>query len=497
MDKAKIQHEIKQKKRIVTVIGTIEDVRILGEGGNGLVYKGKLYGIDVAVKLLVNTDHKKRERFLAEYFNIQATCDSKHISKNLEYDEIDILGEKVPCIIMKLYEKTLKNFRNEEPRTADNVIRLFEHLCEALEVIHAKKIIHRDIKPENIFVDGMDFVLADYGLAKYSTEQFELADMSRADERLGNCTYSAPEQIEKPYRAATEASDIYAMAQVIYWYVTGKTFRGIPLQKITDIINEPQRQDVVALENAIMQSLYLEMEKRPQNIQELRKIYNASKNVQNKSPFDDFEIINEAIRSSCPDCYNQFIHMTNIVQIRILINKIRLLLDQLSYDLYFTNGWENNKVHSISMLENDHLLINECEYLIRGIWLHVSDKLYEDLMIFEIDFIPDYIINGEKTCRKLIINGCDEYLGKYSDVGYVPIGDKIEKLSDLEHQYREVGKLKYCNVLIGSIYSSFLHESIEEQIRTELGNAILNVSQVKRFYLDHWQNLYDDVTERL
>ena len=228
MDKAKIQHEIKQKKRIVTVIGTIEDVRILGEGGNGLVYKGKLYGIDVAVKLLVNTDHKKRERFLAEYFNIQATCDSKHISKNLEYDEIDILGEKVPCIIMKLYEKTLKNFRNEEPRTADNVIRLFEHLCEALEVIHAKKIIHRDIKPENIFVDGMDFVLADYGLAKYSTEQFELADMSRADERLGNCTYSAPEQIEKPYRAATEASDIYAMAQVIYWYVTGKTFRAIP-----------------------------------------------------------------------------------------------------------------------------------------------------------------------------------------------------------------------------------------------------------------------------
>ena len=64
MDKAKIQHEIKQKKRIVTVIGTIEDVRILGEGGNGLVYKGKLYGIDVAVKLLVNTDHKKRERFI-------------------------------------------------------------------------------------------------------------------------------------------------------------------------------------------------------------------------------------------------------------------------------------------------------------------------------------------------------------------------------------------------------------------------------------------------
>lgn len=43
---------------------------MLGKGGNGIVYAGKLGNSDVAVKFLINYTSKKLERFKAEYINI-------------------------------------------------------------------------------------------------------------------------------------------------------------------------------------------------------------------------------------------------------------------------------------------------------------------------------------------------------------------------------------------------------------------------------------------
>lgn len=67
MERADVQRWIKQEKVISTVVGKITDLHQIGEGGNGLVYKGKLQGFDIAAKLLVNEDKEKKDRFLAEY----------------------------------------------------------------------------------------------------------------------------------------------------------------------------------------------------------------------------------------------------------------------------------------------------------------------------------------------------------------------------------------------------------------------------------------------
>lgn len=47
----------------------------LGQGGNGVVYAGKLGSAEVAVKFLVNYSSKKLERFKAEYININMIKD--------------------------------------------------------------------------------------------------------------------------------------------------------------------------------------------------------------------------------------------------------------------------------------------------------------------------------------------------------------------------------------------------------------------------------------
>ena len=42
---------------------------------------------------------------------------------------------------------------------------------------------------------------------------------------MANLEFSAPEQVSKPY-IATRASDIYSMAQVLYWFVFRSLNRG-------------------------------------------------------------------------------------------------------------------------------------------------------------------------------------------------------------------------------------------------------------------------------
>lgn len=496
MERADVQRWIKQEKVISTVVGKITDLHQIGEGGNGLVYKGKLQGFDIAAKLLVNEDKEKKDRFLAEYINILITCDSKHISKYLGYDEVLIQEERIPCIMMKLYNQTLKEYRKNDSSIPSTIFRLFEHLCDVLEEIHRHGVVHRDIKPENIFVDGQNFILGDYGLAKFDTETFELAGMSKTGERLGNNVCSAPEQIDKPYKAATPASDIYTLAKIIYWYATGEWVREIPSHRISEVVKTDRTKDIVALERIVMLSLNHDMEKRPQTIQELREKYNDIRDELSEiNPFDDFEIINDAMRSSSPDCHLRFYHMVDQKEIIRFVSKIQTILPRLKCPFYFSNGWENNEISSIKMMDNGNLVLNGFEYIVHGIWLYASDNLFDDMIIMDIENHPDYIINGETTISKLIVDG-KEYPGRYYDAGYLPIGDDVVPVCDLDFEYIQVGQLQYRNVLIGSFYSSFLHESIDPYTKKELGNVSLTKEHVMNFYYKYRKNHYREVRIR-
>ena len=106
----------KNNLKIILSIGEVELTKKIGQGGNGIVYSGKNLNNEFAIKFLLsdstgNTLLTKKQRFLAEYFNVVTLKQNKGIVRYIDFDILKIEDEQgtlyLPVILMKLYNKSL------------------------------------------------------------------------------------------------------------------------------------------------------------------------------------------------------------------------------------------------------------------------------------------------------------------------------------------------------------------------------------------------------
>jgi hypothetical protein len=108
-------------------------------------------------------------------------------------------------------------------------------LSEALEHAHARGVVHRDVKPANVIVlppadaarEHVPAKLTDFGCAYIAGDDA----ITRTGDVLGTLAYMAPEQSEG--LQATPASDLYALALVLYEALSGANPRRGPTPAAT------------------------------------------------------------------------------------------------------------------------------------------------------------------------------------------------------------------------------------------------------------------------
>jgi WD40 repeat protein len=158
-------------------------------------------------------------------------------------------------------------------------------IASALQHAHDEKLIHRDIKPENMLLGINDEVLlADFGIAV-------VAHSSRTQSMqgvAGTVAYMAPEQLRG---MPVKASDQYALAAVIYEWLSGKSlfqgsFAEVASQHI--LASPPSLSEQVPIisltvESAVQKALAKDPSHRFASVQEFA--YAFAHGIYNEEPY--------------------------------------------------------------------------------------------------------------------------------------------------------------------------------------------------------------------
>ncbi len=252
-----------------TTFSRFVSTRLLGEGGSGYVYEVKdENGQIFAAKLLKNqgVTNDKRRRFKNEIIfcqrsthpNIVPVIDSGVFWEN---------SESSPFYVMPFYDSSLRNLLNSALKP-ETIIKLFFQLLDGIEAAHLQGIVHRDLKPENILYKTIDarLALADFGIARFTEDELYTAVETKAQDRLANFQYAAPEQRVRG-KNIDQRTDIYAIGLILNEMFSHEIPQGTGYKTISSVSPEYSYLDEI-VEKMLRQN----QGERPESIQEIKDL---------------------------------------------------------------------------------------------------------------------------------------------------------------------------------------------------------------------------------
>ena len=213
-------------------IGAYRILRVLGEGGMGVVYEARQEQPDRRVALKV----------------IRAGLHSNSLLRRFHH-EAEVLGQlhhpgvahiyeagtatvptpgggttDVPFVAMELIDgESLTAYARTHRLDAAQSLELFAKVCDAVQHAHVRGVIHRDLKPGNILVDatGQPKIL-DFGIARVmGRDRQGLSLATEAGQIMGTIAYMSPEQLAGDSAQLDTRSDVYALGAILYELLTG------------------------------------------------------------------------------------------------------------------------------------------------------------------------------------------------------------------------------------------------------------------------------------
>jgi Tol biopolymer transport system component/predicted Ser/Thr protein kinase len=201
----------------------------IGEGGMGVVYKGRDTHLDriVALKILpaeAVADPERKRRFVRE---AKAASSLNHPNIIAIYDIDSDKG--VDFIAMEfVHGQSLTKVIGKKGIPWRETVRLATQIASALAAAHTAGIIHRDLKPANVMVTDKGLVkVLDFGLAKLTehpagetAETLTEGPETKSGMILGTCAYMSPEQAEG--KEVDARSDVFSFGVVLYEMLSGR-----------------------------------------------------------------------------------------------------------------------------------------------------------------------------------------------------------------------------------------------------------------------------------
>ncbi|MFF2129991.1 serine/threonine-protein kinase [Streptomyces olivochromogenes] len=242
-------------------IGPYRIVGRLGSGGMGWVYLGRSpAGREVAVKVVrpeLAAEGEFRERFARE------VAAARVVSGAYTAAVVDADTEAELPWLATMYvpgPSLAEAVRTDGPLPEPQVRRLGAGLVEALQAIHAARVVHRDLKPANVLLASDGPRVIDFGISRVDGAP----GLTQVGVVVGTPPFMSPEQIKG--ERVGPPSDVFSLGGVLVYALTGRPPHGSgEAVRYRVVLAEPELDGVPAgMRELIGHCLAKRPEDRPQ-----------------------------------------------------------------------------------------------------------------------------------------------------------------------------------------------------------------------------------------
>ncbi len=277
-----------------TKLGEFEIVKVVGIGGFGIVYLAYDHSLQRKIALKEYMPSTLAERSSQSHVSVKSErlADTFQAGMRSFINEARLLAQFDHPSLLKVYRfwedngtaymampfyegltltQTLR--ARDTPPDEAWLKTLLAPLLDALETIHIEQCFHRDIAPDNILMLADDRpLLLDFGAARRA-----IGGIAQAFTVILKPGYAPIEQYADVATMQQGAwTDIYALASVVHFAITGKP----PAPSVARMISDPQvplAQSAAgrysdAFLRVIDRALAVKPEERPQSVAELRSL---------------------------------------------------------------------------------------------------------------------------------------------------------------------------------------------------------------------------------
>ena len=228
--------KLKKEKTVITAFNEYTLKKQVGQGGNGTVWEASDRDNTIVAIKFIERDSKTRT--LKRFKNEALFCMKNEHKNIIQIKDYGTVNDQYIFYVMPLYKDTLRD-KMKQGIASKDALDIFVGILKGLEYAHKKEVIHRDIKPENILFqeDSNEPIIADFGIAHFSSDNLATMIKTKAGERMANFQYAAPEQRMKGKEALPQ-SDVYAAALILNEMFTKEIPQAAGYREIASIDEE-------------------------------------------------------------------------------------------------------------------------------------------------------------------------------------------------------------------------------------------------------------------